>query len=214
MVAHLLVIAFVLLGVAGALPGSEAQSSGEQGCTACQCGVAYCEDGREYFPEVTLDPLPAQVESSAGLEVSWRLSFRPGNSTWPPPNGTWGHGITGLILRWSPFERDQDGNRVYEPDPNTSTFPAVYPGNHSLHVDLDRSGTLYLVAYGMRDGGAIGPVSTPVTVEVIDGSATTGMDMDETLDPGEGPFGIPWPPWAATIACLAATAIVARRRLS
>lgn len=171
----------------GALAQPTAASSA-QGCTPCECGVAYCEGNTTYWPNVTVEPPddPPTANTSFPLQVELALEDADGD----PAEGNATFNAT-LTVRYA------YGDHVELPDGANRTGtvvdrePVQYPARYRVNATLPAEGNVTLTATAGR--GAADPLALQV------GSGT------------EGPLDVAAPAGLATVLA-GSLAAAARRR--
>lgn len=114
------------------------EASGAAGCTPCECGVALCEDGREYWPSVRWSDGPTLATSGQPFNVTatfaWTLHD---NGTWAEAPGP--HHAVALTWRQGNITHTIDG--PLGPVPRNVTWRLHAPGpGETLHLTAAFSG--------------------------------------------------------------------------
>ena len=191
-----------------------APTADAQGCTPCECGVAYCEDGVTHWPVIEWIDVPEAVVAGEPFEVAWRFTFDP-----PRHNET-------PVRPWRGGQAFVAANATH-PGPEPATYPRAYPVHVNSSEDLvfpsEHRAELVLASY---DGVWLMAASdfprvnaTPVFVVVMP-HADPPEANETTEGPGtrtpEGPTervdGIPT--MSVPIAAAAILAMIMTRRVS
>lgn len=139
---RLLVVAWIVLPL---LVVVAPQGAAQEGCTPCECGVAYCEDGVTHWPVIEWVEVPDTVVFGETFEVAWRFTFDPPRENRTPITA-WAGGQAFLGIA-----NEHPGTEpAHRPDGHArhvnSSAPIVFPGEHRVNVTLVGYDEHWLVA--------------------------------------------------------------------